>query len=234
MTISSTGTRWGAGGSSCGIRPSSPSDTRLPTPTRCCLHGVNVFVASHHGRENGYCEEVLNLCPAIEVFIISDKHTGAYWLLLDLRAAITSWNPLRHTEFATIRLRLLKIAGRFIEHRISRIWLASGDRQLVRSDAVVPLTRRAQFPGSCLLLTRYGKRTLEIRFRFPPIRLRRFKYDFSGNAIDLSLEPPFPGCLNSGHRFASATSGVIERLAPALARQPPPSKGRSSRALWQS
>jgi hypothetical protein len=97
------------------------------------LHGVNVFVASHHGRENGYCEEVLNLCPAIEVFIISDKHTGAYWLLLDLRAAITSWNPLRHTEFATIRLRLLKIAGRFIEHRISRIWLASGDRQLVRS-----------------------------------------------------------------------------------------------------
>jgi beta-lactamase superfamily II metal-dependent hydrolase len=40
------------------------------------LHGVNVFVASHHGRENGYCEEVLNLCPAIEVFIISDKKMG--------------------------------------------------------------------------------------------------------------------------------------------------------------
>ena len=39
-------------------------------------------------------------------------HTGAYWLLLDLRAAIPSWNPLRHTEFATIRLRLLKIASR--------------------------------------------------------------------------------------------------------------------------
>ena len=31
-------------------------------------------------------------------------HTGAYWLLLDLRAAIPSWNPLRHTEFATVRL----------------------------------------------------------------------------------------------------------------------------------
>src|SRR4029077_19333343 len=28
-------------------------------------------------------------------------HTGAYWLLLDLRAAIPSWNPLRHAEFAT-------------------------------------------------------------------------------------------------------------------------------------
>jgi hypothetical protein len=43
-------------------------------------------------------------------------HTGAYWLLLDLRAAIPSWNPLRHTEFATIRLRLLRIASRIIEY----------------------------------------------------------------------------------------------------------------------
>jgi|GEM_PF-715376 hypothetical protein len=29
------------------------------------LNGVNLFVASHHGRENGYCEEVLDLCPNI-------------------------------------------------------------------------------------------------------------------------------------------------------------------------
>src|SRR6202162_1033110 len=50
-------------------------------------------------------------------------HTGAYWLLLDLRAAIPSWNPLRHTEFATIRLRLLQIASRIIEHA-SRIRIA--------------------------------------------------------------------------------------------------------------
>ena len=50
-------------------------------------------------------------------------HTGAYWLLLDLRAAIPSWNPLQHTEFATIRLRLLKIAGRIIE-TASRIRIA--------------------------------------------------------------------------------------------------------------
>jgi hypothetical protein len=50
-------------------------------------------------------------------------HTGAYWLLHDLRAAIPSWNPLRHTEFATIRLRLLKIAGRVIE-TASRIRIA--------------------------------------------------------------------------------------------------------------
>ena len=50
-------------------------------------------------------------------------HTGAYWLLLDLRAAIPSWIPLQHTEFATIRLRLLKIAGRIIE-TASRIRIA--------------------------------------------------------------------------------------------------------------
>jgi Transposase DDE domain group 1 len=50
-------------------------------------------------------------------------HSGAYWLLLDLRAAIPSWSPLRHTEFATIRLRLLKIAGRIIE-TASRIRIA--------------------------------------------------------------------------------------------------------------
>ena len=49
--------------------------------------------------------------------------TGAYWLLLDQRNAIPSWNPLRHTEFATIRLRLLKVAGRIIE-TASRIRIA--------------------------------------------------------------------------------------------------------------
>jgi len=39
---------------------------------RNALARVNVFVASHHGRENGYCAEVFNFChPAIVV--ISDK-----------------------------------------------------------------------------------------------------------------------------------------------------------------
>jgi beta-lactamase superfamily II metal-dependent hydrolase len=40
------------------------------------LKGVTLFVASHHGRENGYCEEVLNLCPGIQSVIISDKKKG--------------------------------------------------------------------------------------------------------------------------------------------------------------
>jgi beta-lactamase superfamily II metal-dependent hydrolase len=40
------------------------------------LSGVNIFVASHHGRENGYCEELMNLCPNLRVVIISDKKKG--------------------------------------------------------------------------------------------------------------------------------------------------------------
>ena len=50
-------------------------------------------------------------------------HTGAYWLLLDVRDAIPKWHPLRYTEFATIRLRLLKIAAR-INETASRIRIA--------------------------------------------------------------------------------------------------------------
>ncbi|MDZ7723438.1 MAG: hypothetical protein U5R06_11690 [candidate division KSB1 bacterium] len=35
------------------------------------LNGVNVFVASHHGRENGYCSEVFDHCSP-QVVVISD------------------------------------------------------------------------------------------------------------------------------------------------------------------
>ena len=40
------------------------------------LEGVNLFVASHHGRENGYCKEVMQLCPQVRAVIISDKKKG--------------------------------------------------------------------------------------------------------------------------------------------------------------
>ena len=42
-------------------------------------------------------------------------HTAAYWLLLDVRDNVPSWHPLQQSEFASIRLRLLKIAGRITE-----------------------------------------------------------------------------------------------------------------------
>jgi len=42
-------------------------------------------------------------------------HTGAYWLMLTLRDAIPKAQPLATAEFATLRMRLLKIAARITE-----------------------------------------------------------------------------------------------------------------------
>jgi len=42
-------------------------------------------------------------------------HTAAYWLMLTLRKAIPAASPLAKAEFATLRLKLLKIAARVIE-----------------------------------------------------------------------------------------------------------------------
>ena len=62
-------------------------------------------------------------------------HTGAYWLMLALRNAIPATHALAKAEFATLRIRLLKIGARIIEtaSRI-RVHLASAcpDAQLFR------------------------------------------------------------------------------------------------------
>jgi hypothetical protein len=42
-------------------------------------------------------------------------HTGAYWLMLTMRDAIPNAHSLAKAEFATIRLRLLKLGARVIE-----------------------------------------------------------------------------------------------------------------------
>lgn len=42
-------------------------------------------------------------------------HTAAYWLMLTARHAIAKRSPLRAAEFATLRLRLIKIAARVTE-----------------------------------------------------------------------------------------------------------------------
>jgi len=36
------------------------------------LRSVNIFVASHHGRQNGYCEDVFTYCHP-DIILISDK-----------------------------------------------------------------------------------------------------------------------------------------------------------------
>ena len=42
-------------------------------------------------------------------------HTAAYWLMLAVRDAIPKSRDLAKAEFATLRLRLLKIAARVVE-----------------------------------------------------------------------------------------------------------------------
>ena len=42
-------------------------------------------------------------------------HTAAYWLMLTVRDAIPKPQTLATAEFTTLRLRLLKIAGRITE-----------------------------------------------------------------------------------------------------------------------
>ena len=42
-------------------------------------------------------------------------HTVAYWLMLTVRDAIPKPQPLATAEFATLRMRLIKIAGRISE-----------------------------------------------------------------------------------------------------------------------
>jgi hypothetical protein len=43
-------------------------------------------------------------------------HTAAFWLMHTVRAAIPQGHSLAKVEFNTLRLRLLKIAARVIEH----------------------------------------------------------------------------------------------------------------------
>ena len=50
-------------------------------------------------------------------------HTAAYWLMLTLRDRIPKLHPLASAEFATLRLHLLKLAGRVIE-TASRVRIA--------------------------------------------------------------------------------------------------------------
>ena len=50
-------------------------------------------------------------------------HTAAYWLILTLRDAIPKTHALAKAEFATLRLRLLKVGARVVE-TASRVRLA--------------------------------------------------------------------------------------------------------------
>ena len=73
-------------------------------------------------------------------------HTAAYWLMWRLRQTLPQTTTLRTAEFATLRLRLIKVAARVIETATRiRVALASAcpDAALFRH---VVLTLRAASP----------------------------------------------------------------------------------------
>jgi len=113
-----------------------------PTPTHPggCRQEVDVryVVTSLEGDaerlyEGVYCQrgQAENLIKLHKAQLASDRtschaatanqvrltlHTAAFWLMHTLRSAIPSGHALAKAEFNTLRLRLLKIAARIIEH----------------------------------------------------------------------------------------------------------------------
>jgi hypothetical protein len=98
---------------------------------------------AQHLYENIYCirGQAENLIKLHKAQLASDRtscqspvanqvrlvlHTCAYWLMLAVRNAVPAKNPLATAEFATLRLRLLKIGARIVEKTARiRIHLAS-------------------------------------------------------------------------------------------------------------
>jgi hypothetical protein len=98
---------------------------------------------AQHLYENIYCVrgQAENLIKLHKAQLASDRtscqspvanqvrlvlHTCAYWLMLTVRDAVPAQNPLAAAEFATLRLRILKIGARVVEKAARiRIHLAS-------------------------------------------------------------------------------------------------------------
>ena len=116
----------------------------LPKSGEACAGGMRQEVdvryivttmegSAEHLYEDVYCQrgQMENLIKLHKAQLASDRtsahspvanqvrlvlHTAAYWVMHTLRAAVPKKHPLAKAEFATIRLRLIKIAARVIEH----------------------------------------------------------------------------------------------------------------------
>ena len=114
------------------------------------LHKTPALVGSHQS-----CRS------AVAIRFGSLLHTAAYWLMLTVRDAIPQQRDLAKAEFATLRLRLLKIAARVIEtaRTVRRRSSRGGPlRQLAwRARPARPLTDGASAPSPVLLLQRVIK-----------------------------------------------------------------------------
>ena len=93
--------------------------------------------SAHHLYEEVYCQrgQMENLIKLHKAQLASDRtscpsptanqvrlvlHTAAFWVMHEVRAAIPKTSDLARCEFGTLRLKLIKIAARIVEHK-SRI-----------------------------------------------------------------------------------------------------------------
>ena len=89
--------------------------------------------SAHHLYEEVYCQrgQMENLIKLHKAQLASDRtscpsptanqvrlvlHTAAFWVLHELRAAVPKTSDLAKAEFGTLRLKLIKIAARIVEH----------------------------------------------------------------------------------------------------------------------
>lgn len=100
---------------------------------RARLAGVNVFVASHHGRENGFCDEVFAFCRP-EIVVISDcgiRHASQEMTDRYARRALGVWFGFERRKVLTTRCDgMIKIWQSLPD--ASGAWIAS-ERSLQRA-----------------------------------------------------------------------------------------------------
>ena len=81
--------------------------------TLYCAHGqAENLIKLHKGQ---LASDRTSCRSALANHIRLVLHTAAYWLMLAVRNAIPKSHPLASAESATLRMRLIKIAGRITE-----------------------------------------------------------------------------------------------------------------------
>ncbi len=81
--------------------------------TLCCARGQAENLIKLHKSQLASDRTSCRSARANQVRLV--LHTAAYWLLPTVRDAIARSHPLATAEFTTLRMRLLKIAGRITE-----------------------------------------------------------------------------------------------------------------------
>lgn len=113
------------------MRPTRSGDLTQATDIRYCVTSLDGD--PHHLFDTVYCArgQAENLIKLHKTQLASDRtschratanqvrlvlHTAAYWIMHALRSHLPATSPLARAEFTTLRLRLIKIGARVIEH----------------------------------------------------------------------------------------------------------------------